>query len=137
MATVYNIKIKTVSPFIGYSNKYVATVLKGFLQQYKDIETGLGFESTEIEVSGGPNSLEERVKDLTKMKADITAEIEYINEQMLAPQDPAELPIDKNIPDNILDAINIIVRNTPSAVFGGSIALNVIGLIDRPVKIYV
>ncbi len=131
MATIYNIKIKTVSPFIGYSNKYVSTLLKEFLQQYKDIETGLGFESTEIEVSGGPNSLTERIEELTKLKAEITEEIDLLKANQLI---FSKSSIDKNIPDNILSAIDIIVKNTPDVVFGGSIALNVIGLIDRPVN---
>lgn len=50
MATIYNINIKTVSPFIAHSDKYIENMFVEFLKQYKDIETGLGFESTEIKV---------------------------------------------------------------------------------------
>ena len=34
----------------------------------------------------------------------------------------------------ILTAIDVILKNVPNAVFGGSIALNAVGLINRPVK---
>ena len=36
--------------------------------------------------------------------------------------------------DDILNAISIIVKNTPNAVFGGSIALNAVGLLNRPIS---
>jgi len=54
MATVYNIKIKTVSPFCAYDEKYIQEMFKKFLKEYKDKDkdkdTKLGFESTEIVV---------------------------------------------------------------------------------------
>ncbi len=131
MATVYNIKIKTVSPFTAHTNEYVSTMFKKFLHRYRDIETGLGFESTEIEVSGGPNSLTERIEELTKLKAEITEEIDLLKANQLV---FSKSSMNKNIPDNILSAIDIIVKNTPDVVFGGSIALSVMGLINRPVN---
>lgn len=36
--------------------------------------------------------------------------------------------------DEILNAISLIIKNTPTVVFGGSIALNAIGLICRPIS---
>lgn len=36
--------------------------------------------------------------------------------------------------DEILNAIDLIIKHTPNAVFGGSIALNAIGLINRKVS---
>ena len=36
--------------------------------------------------------------------------------------------------DEILNAISLIIEKTPNAVFGGSIALNAIGLINRPIS---
>lgn len=39
-----------------------------------------------------------------------------------------------NVSPEILEAIDIIIKHIPNVVFGGSIALNAINLIDRPVK---
>lgn len=50
MATVYDIKIKTVSPFCSFDEEYVKRMFKEFLKSYKDKNTGLQFESTEVEV---------------------------------------------------------------------------------------
>ncbi len=50
MATVYEIKIKTVSPFVAHNAEYVKYMFEKFLKEYKDKTTKLGFESTEIEV---------------------------------------------------------------------------------------
>jgi len=50
MATLYKIKIKTVSPFANYSEDHMAHLLKKFLQDYRHPVTGLGFEGTEIDV---------------------------------------------------------------------------------------
>ena len=36
--------------------------------------------------------------------------------------------------DEILKAISLVIGRTPNAVFGGSIALNAIGLINRPIS---
>lgn len=36
--------------------------------------------------------------------------------------------------DEILKAISLVIERTPNAVFGGSIALNAIGLINRPIS---
>lgn len=36
--------------------------------------------------------------------------------------------------DEILNAIDLIIKHTPTAVFGGSIALNAVGLINRKVS---
>jgi hypothetical protein len=50
MATVYKIKIKTVSAFINYNEKEVTEIIEKLLKNYKDEKTGLGFEATEIDV---------------------------------------------------------------------------------------
>ena len=50
MATIYNIKIKTVSPFISYSEEEVKEIMERLINSYRNITTGLKFESTEIEV---------------------------------------------------------------------------------------
>jgi hypothetical protein len=50
MATVYKIKIKTVSAFCNHNEKYIKEMLKKFLKEYKDKDTNTGFENTEIEV---------------------------------------------------------------------------------------
>lgn len=50
MATIYNIKIKTVSPFVSFDEKYMKDMFEKFLRKYRDENTGTGFESTEIEV---------------------------------------------------------------------------------------
>ena len=50
MATIYEIKIKTVSPFCSYNEKYIKEMFETFLKDYKDNKTNLGFENTEIEV---------------------------------------------------------------------------------------
>jgi hypothetical protein len=50
MATIYKINIKTVSPFISYNEKYIKEMFEKFLNEYKDKETKLGFESTVIDV---------------------------------------------------------------------------------------
>lgn len=50
MATVYKIKIKTVSPFLAYTEKDITLIFNKFLEEYKDKHTGLGFEATEIDV---------------------------------------------------------------------------------------
>lgn len=38
------------------------------------------------------------------------------------------------LPENILHAITLIIKSTPNVVFGGSIALNAIGLINREIS---
>jgi hypothetical protein len=50
MATIYKIEIKTVSPFMAYSEEYVTLMFKMFLKEYEDDMTGMKFESTEIKV---------------------------------------------------------------------------------------
>ena len=50
MATIYKVKIKTVSAFCAYDEKYIKEMFEKFLKEYKDKDTKLGFESTEIEV---------------------------------------------------------------------------------------
>lgn len=50
MATIYDIKIKTVSPWVNYDEKYIKEMFEKFLKEYRDEKTELGFESTEIEV---------------------------------------------------------------------------------------
>jgi len=50
MATIYNIKIKTVSAFCNFDEKYITEMFEKFLKEYKDEATNLGFENTEIEV---------------------------------------------------------------------------------------
>ncbi len=53
MATVYNIKIKTVSAFCAYNEEYIKNMFDTFLREYKDENNKLGFESTEIKVECG------------------------------------------------------------------------------------
>lgn len=48
MATVYKIEITTVSAFCAYNEKYIKNMLEKFFKEYKDKDTNLGFESTEI-----------------------------------------------------------------------------------------
>lgn len=50
MATLYKIKIKTVSPFINYNEGHITEIIDKFLKEYRDPKTGLGFEGTEIDV---------------------------------------------------------------------------------------
>lgn len=50
MATIYDIKIKTVSPFCAYNEKYMTNMFEKFLKEYKDPKNNMGFEATEIEV---------------------------------------------------------------------------------------
>lgn len=50
MATIYKIKIKTVSAFNAYDEKYMKKMFEKFLKEYRDKDTNLGFENTEIEV---------------------------------------------------------------------------------------
>jgi len=50
MATVYNIKIKTVSPFCSYDEEYMERMFYKFLTEYRDEKNRLGFESTAIDV---------------------------------------------------------------------------------------
>ena len=50
MATLYKIKIKTVSPFANYDEDHMVELFKKFIQDYRHPVTGLGFEGTEIDV---------------------------------------------------------------------------------------
>lgn len=50
MATIYNIEIKTVSPFCAYDEAYITEMFKRFLKDYKDPDNNLGFEATVITV---------------------------------------------------------------------------------------
>lgn len=50
MATVYKIKIKTVSAFVNYNEAEITEIIEKLLKEYKDNKTGLGFEATEIDV---------------------------------------------------------------------------------------
>jgi len=43
MATVYEVKIKTVSPWVNYDEAYIKKMFEKFLNQQK-------FENTEVEV---------------------------------------------------------------------------------------
>lgn len=50
MATIYKIEIKTVSPFMAWSEDYMTKLFKKFLKEYEDELTGMKFESTEVKV---------------------------------------------------------------------------------------
>ena len=50
MATIYEVKIKTVSAFCAYTEEYMEEMFKKFLEEYRDKDNSLGFEATEIEV---------------------------------------------------------------------------------------
>lgn len=41
MATIYNVKIKTVSAFVNYPEKEVKQIFDEFLKKYRNPETGL------------------------------------------------------------------------------------------------
>lgn len=50
MATIYKIRIKTVSPFMNWDENYMTKMFETFLKEYEDEMTGMKFESTEIKV---------------------------------------------------------------------------------------
>lgn len=50
MATIYDIKIKTVSAFCAHDEEYVKEMFVKFLDEYKDKDNNLGFESTVVNV---------------------------------------------------------------------------------------
>ena len=50
MATVYEIKIKTTSPWLRCKKSYIENMFEKFLKEYKDDFTLHKFENTEIEV---------------------------------------------------------------------------------------
>lgn len=50
MATIYKIKIKTVSAWTAYNEDYMKKMFEKFLKEYRDKDTHLGFECTKIEV---------------------------------------------------------------------------------------
>lgn len=50
MATVYEIKIKTVSPWCRYDKEHMKQMFEKFLSEYRAQITGMKFESTEVEV---------------------------------------------------------------------------------------
>jgi len=50
MATIYEIKIRTVSPFVNYDEEEMKKIFEKFLREYRDNKTKLGFENTEIDV---------------------------------------------------------------------------------------
>jgi len=50
MATVYKIKIKTVSAFCDYNEAKMTEIIEKLIKEYKDTQTGLGFEATEIDI---------------------------------------------------------------------------------------
>ena len=50
MATVYKIKIKTVSPWVNYPEKEIQKLFENFVESLEDVKTRNKFESTEVEV---------------------------------------------------------------------------------------
>jgi hypothetical protein len=50
MATVYKIKVKTVSFYCNYDEKTMTEIVEKMFKDYIDKKTGLGFEKTEIDV---------------------------------------------------------------------------------------
>lgn len=50
MATIYKINIKTVSAFQNYPVDKVREIFEDFIKEYRDKKTGLGFESTVVDV---------------------------------------------------------------------------------------
>lgn len=50
MATVYEIKIKTVSPFVNYKEDHIKKMFEKFLKEYVDDFTQHKFENTEVKV---------------------------------------------------------------------------------------
>lgn len=49
MATIYNLKIRTVSAFCAYPVDEVCDIIKKLIETYRHPETGLSFESTLVE----------------------------------------------------------------------------------------
>tara|TARA_R110000868_G_scaffold90534_1_gene251209 strand:+ start:664 stop:825 length:162 start_codon:yes stop_codon:yes gene_type:complete len=50
MATLYEVKIKTVSAYCAYDEEYMQKMFEKFLKEYRDKDNGMGFENTKIEV---------------------------------------------------------------------------------------
>jgi hypothetical protein len=50
MATVYELKVKTVSPFVNYDEKTITKLLEDFIDSYRHPETGMRLESTKVTV---------------------------------------------------------------------------------------
>lgn len=50
MATVYKIEIQTTSAFLAHDKNYVGDIFADFIEKYKDKNTGLKFENTDISV---------------------------------------------------------------------------------------
>ena len=50
MATLYKIEIKTTSAFVAHDKNYVGDIFSEFIEKYRDKNTGLRFENTDISV---------------------------------------------------------------------------------------
>lgn len=50
MATVYNIKIKTVSPWCRYGTEQVKKIVEKLFNEYANEDTQQRFENTEVSV---------------------------------------------------------------------------------------
>jgi len=44
------LQIKTVSAFVNYNEAQITEIIEKLFKEYKDKQTGLGFEATEIDV---------------------------------------------------------------------------------------
>ena len=50
MATVYKIEIETTSAFVSYSEDKIKEIFECLIKEYKDKNTQMRFESTEVKV---------------------------------------------------------------------------------------
>ena len=50
MATVYKIEIETTSAFVSYSEDKIKEIFECLIKEYKDKNTPMRFESTEVKV---------------------------------------------------------------------------------------
>ena len=51
MATVYKVDMKIVSAFVNYNEEELERKLGNIIENWRDIETGLGLESIDIKVT--------------------------------------------------------------------------------------
>lgn len=50
MATIYNFKVKCVSPFYEFNDKIISKIIEESLTKFRDETTGLTLESIEVKI---------------------------------------------------------------------------------------